>query len=159
MLNLAVIAVGHYAAHGSYGLSESSIDLPLEAHFAVESFPNELVIDGKWQQHSGRPNYAFRIELNRDHTSQSQADASVTASGVGSFSGRMSLRGPTLELLAGDPSTGSHLSARFVPMDKPRIYEVSGIVSAKGNWFPFHLRVVPMEAELSKVVALPKRSA
>ena len=37
--------------------------MPLEGHFEVESLPNALVIEGKWQQHSGRPTYPFRVEL------------------------------------------------------------------------------------------------
>ncbi|WP_171092344.1 hypothetical protein [Usitatibacter rugosus] len=160
MLNLNVIEVGTYHAHGSHGLSASSTHLPLEAHFEAESFPNALVLEGKWQTHSDRPAYAFRVELSRDHTSQSQADATVTATGVGVLSGRMSMRGPTLELLASDSSSGSQLSARFVPMEKSRTYEISGIVSFKGQyWFPFHFRAVPLETALAKVVALPKRSA
>jgi hypothetical protein len=155
VLNLAVIDIGRYFAQGSYGITESGISMPLEAHFSVESFPNAVVLDGKWQQHSGRPTHAFRVELTRDSASQSQAAVTVAASGIGSLTGRMSLRGPTLELLVADSSCGHQLSARLVPLDKPRIYEISGIVSVKAElWFPFHLRVVPMEAEsaMSNVV-------
>jgi len=162
VLNLAIIEGGRYFAQGSYGISESGVAMPLEGHFSVESFPNSLVIEGKWQQHSGRPTYAVRVEIVRDPTSQSQGAVMVAASGLGQFTGRMSLRGPTLELIAADPVNGHQLSARVVPLEKPRIYELSGIVAVKAErWFPFHLRAVPAEAEmaLSKVVALPKRSA
>jgi hypothetical protein len=157
VLNLAIIEPGHYLGQGSYGISAAAIGMPLEAHFAVESFPNTLVIDGKWQQHSGRPTFAFRVELRRDELSQSQAEASVTATAFGLLAGRMSMRGPTLELLATDPANGHLLSARVVPLEKPRIYELSGIIAVNGKqWFPFHLRVVPTEARsaLSNVVQI-----
>ena len=157
VVDLAIIEPGKYFASGSYGVSESAIGMPLEASFSVESLPNNLVIEGTWQQHSGRPTYTFRVEFARDQQSQSQAQVIVAAFGVGRLGGRISLRGPTLELLAADAATKSSLSARLVPMEKPRIYEISGAVALNGEvWFPFHLRVVPTETReaLSNVVRI-----
>ena len=160
MVELNIIGTGRYFAEGSYGINESAVQLPLVGHFSVECMPNDVVFDVKWQQHSGRPTYAFRIEISRDATSQSQASARITGTNVGELIGRVTLRGPTRELLAYDAANGHHLSARFVPLETPGIYELSGLISINGQWFPFHARVVPAESEMAlpKVVALPKRA-
>jgi hypothetical protein len=94
--------------------------------------------------------------------SQSQADVTVVIAGIPQLKGRMSLVGPTRELIASDAEHQNQVSARIVPLDRPRIYELSGIVALGGKqWFPFHFRMVPTESmeALSNVVALPKRSA
>ena len=121
-----------------------------------------LVLEGRARQHSGRPEYGFRCQLDRDPHSQSQANATVTIATIPSLTGRMSLVGPTRELLASDLESRNQLSARIVPMEKPGIYELSGLLALGGKqWFPFHFRVVPTEsrAALENVVALPKRTA
>ena len=160
MVNLDIFESGRYFADGSYGVNESSVEMPLQGHFSVEIMPNTVVIDGKWQQHSGRPTFAFRVEISRDHTSQSQASVRVVGSEVGELVGRFTLRGRTRELLALDAAKGHQLSARIVPTEKPRIYEISGLIAVNEHWFPFNLRLLPAEGEraLSKVVALPKRA-
>ena len=124
--------------------------------------PAALVLEGRARQHSGRPEYGLRLQLDRDPHSQSQADATVSIATIPPLKGRMSLTGPTNELLASDLAAQNQLSARIVPLDKPRIYELSGFLALGGKlWFPFHFRVVPTEshAALSNVVAIPKRSA
>ena len=153
---------GQYSAHGSYGFSETGLRLPLQCTFSVEEFPNALTIEGQTQQGGERPVYPFRCKLERDAQSQSQAEASVTVAGISTLSGRISLLGPTIELLAYDLPSNTVLSTRVVPLEKPRIYELSGFLSLHGlNWFPFHFRVVPteMEAALSNVVGISSRRA
>ena len=162
MVNLALLEPGRYVADGSYGFSETGLRLPFESSFSVEQLPLYLLIEGKARQPGGRQAYRFRVRLDRDTNSQSQADASVSISGVPELRGRASLVGPTRELLAFDPANENQLSARVVPLDKPRIYEISGLLGLTGKgWFPFHFRVVPTEARaaLENVIALPKRTA
>ena len=161
MLNLAIFESGQYFAEGSYGFSETTLRLPIESNFSVEIYPAYVVVEGKAQQHSGRPVYPFRVLLSRDLNSQSQADVNVTIAGVPELIGRMSLIGPTCELLANDPPNQNQLSARVVPLEKPRMYEISGLLALDGKkWLPFNFRVVPTEAELAleNVVAMPKRA-
>jgi hypothetical protein len=120
------------------------------------------VLEGKARQHSGRPEYGVRVQLDRDLHSQSQVEATVTIATIPSLRGRMAIVGPTFELLAADLTNLNQISARVVPTEKRRIYEISGLLALGGKaWFPFHFRVVPTEAEaaMSNVVALPQRSA
>jgi hypothetical protein len=147
VVKLAIIEPGHYHGDGSYGFSESGLRLPFECTFRAEVMPAVLVLEGRARQHSGRPEYSFKLQLDRDPQSQSQADATVSIATIPSLKGRMSLTGPTNELLASDPGTQNQLSARIVPLDKPRIYELSGFLALGGKlWFPFHFRVVPTES-------------
>jgi hypothetical protein len=162
VVNLAIIEPGHYHAGGSYGFSESGLRLPMECGFLVEILPAAAVLEGKARQHSGRPEYAIRVQLDRDLHSQSQVEATVNIASIPSLKGRMSMVAPTFELLASDSPSLNQLSARVVPMEKPRIYEISGFLALNGKgWFPFHFRVVPTEAHeaMSNVVGLPQRSA
>jgi hypothetical protein len=143
VVNLAFIEPGYYHAGGSYGFSESGLRLPMECGFRFEILPSAAVLEGKARQHSGRPEYGVRVQLDRDLHSQSQVEATVTIATIPSLRGRMAI-------------------ARVVPTEKRRIYEISGLLALGGKaWFPFHFRVVPTEAEaaMSNVVALPQRSA
>jgi hypothetical protein len=162
VVNLAIIEPGYYHAGGSYGFSESGLRLPMECGFRFEILLSAAVLEGKARQHSGRPEYGVRVQLDRDPHSQSQVEATVTIATIPPLKGRMAIAGPTLELLAADLTNLNQISARVVPMEKRRIYEISGLLSLGGRqWFPFQFRVVPTEAEtaMSNVVALPQRSA
>ena len=161
MVNLSIFEPGHYFAEGSYGFSETALRLPIESNFSVEVYPAYLLIEGKGQQHSGRPVYPFRVLLSRDMNSQSQAEISITITGVPELTGRASLVGPTSELMTNDTDHQNLLSARVVPLAKPRTYEISGLLVLGGkSWLPFHFRVVPTEAEvaLENIVTLQKRA-
>jgi hypothetical protein len=161
VVNLNIFLPGQYFAEGSYGL-ESGLSLAFESNFAVEAFPEHLVVEGKARHRSSGTVYPFRVQLSRDKASQSQADASITIPGVPELKGRACLAGPTRELLANDPANQNQISARVVPLEAPRVYELSGILCLGGKaWFPFCFRAVPTEAEvaLENVVAFPKRTA
>jgi hypothetical protein len=161
MVELTIIEPGPYFAEGSYGFSETGLRLPFESHFSVEASPSHLLLEGVAQQDRGAPAYRFQVQLLRDNGSQSQADARVSVATIPELTGRMSLRGPTLELLANDLAHNNQISARLVPMDKPRTYEVSGCLALGGKaWFPFHFRFSPTHAEatLANVVAIRKRA-
>jgi hypothetical protein len=160
VVDLAIIKPGSYSAEGSYGFTETGLRLPFHASFSVELFPDHLTIEGRGRQHSGRPDYPFRCSVERDPHSQSQAEVSVTVASIAPLTGRVSLTGPTLEMLAYDLASNSVMSARVVPLDKPRLYELSGFLSLHGlGWFPFHFRVVPTETQeaLANVVGISSR--
>ena len=140
MLTLTILETGRYFAAGSYGVSESAIGMPLEARFSVDALPNAVVIEGTWQQHSGGPTHAFRVEVERDQRSQSQAPFVLIAVGIGRVVGRMALRSATYEYLASDVATRNSVSARLTRGDKPNTYELSGTVVMNGErWLPFEL--------------------
>jgi len=161
VVNLNILLPGQYLAYGTYGL-ESGLNLEFAGPFRVESFPDDLSIEGKVQHRRSDTTYPFRASLTRDEFSKSQALASITIAGMPELKGRACLVPPTREVLASEPHSLNQLSVRVVPLESPRVYEVTGILALGGKtWFPFHFRVTPMEAEvaLENVVALPKRSA
>ena len=101
------------------------------------------------------------MTLAHDDASQSQAEVTVVLDAVATVTGRVALLGPTIELLAYDLESNSILSARLVPLDRPRIYEISGFLSLHGlGWFPFWFRILPAEPHLAreKVVGLESRT-
>src|SRR5258708_7161472 len=97
---LEIIGAGHYFVEGSHGISETGISLSLQAHVSVEVTPNAVVIEGSWQQYSGRPTYALRVQLLRDQISQSQADVRIAGSSVIEMKGRASLSGLSVDFRA-----------------------------------------------------------
>lgn len=160
MVKLAIIEPGHYFAEGSYGFSETGMRLHFECHLVVETFEDHLVIEGAGRR-SG-VSYPFRVQLLRDAASQTQADAKISIATIPELAGRMSLSGPTLELLGGDVAHENQISARLVPLERNRIYEVSGCLALGGKtWFPFHFRLLPTEKEIAheNVVPFAKRAS
>ena len=130
--------------------------------FKVESFPDDLSIEGKVQHRRGDTSYPFRARIIRDQSSKAQAAASITIAGLPELRGRACLVPPTREILTSDSLGHNQLSVHVVPLEAPRVYEVTGILALGGrSWFPFNFRVTPTEAEvaLENVVALPKRTA
>jgi hypothetical protein len=161
VVNLDVIAPGQYFAHGTYGFSESASRLPLAAEFMVKHLPNTLSIDGHIQREGTTQRHAFSCLFQRDDHSQSQATVLVTFSSISHLAGRVSLVGPTVEVLACDLAANVALSARILSLEKKREYEVSGLLSLLGQgWFPFHLRAVPNEdrAAFANVVGIAGKS-
>jgi len=158
--NLAMLLPGEYSADGSYGFSETGLRLPFRSSFNVELSPHQLCMRGRVRQHTGRQTYPFTLTLARDKDSQSQAEVTVALDTLVTVTGRVALVGPTVELLAYDLESNSVLSARVVPLDRPRIYEISGFLSLHGlNWFPFWFRVIPAEPHLAleNVVGIESR--
>jgi hypothetical protein len=159
-LNLAMLLPGEYSADGSYGFSETGLRLPFQSSFTVELSSRQLSMRGRARQHAGRQTYSFTLTLARDKESQSQAEVTIALDALVTVTGRVALLGPTVELLAYDLESNSVLSARVVPLDRPRIYEVSGFLSLHGlKWFPFWFRVVPAEPHqaLENVVGIESR--
>ena len=160
MVNLNILLPGHYYAYGTYGL-ESGLTLEFAGPFTVESFPDDLSIEGKVQHRRSETSYPFRARISRDKSSTSQAVAVITIAGLPELKGRACLVGTTREILTSDSLNLNQLSVRVAPLEAPRVYEVAGILALGGKaWFPFSFRVTPTEAEvaLENVVALPKRS-
>jgi len=157
VLDLGIVAPGHYFLDGAYGISEAGFPLPLQAHLKVELMPNVLEIVGTWQQHSGRPTHGFRLEVVRDHTSQSQADVAVTGTFIRTLKGRVSLKRPAFEILAADESRDQLLSAHFTASPEVGIFEVSGFVSVgPDKYYSFDGRAIPTAGKdsLSNVVSI-----
>ena len=157
VLDLSVIAPGSYFLDGAYGISEASFALPLQAQFEVELMPNVLEVVGTWQQHSGRPTHAFRLEIIRDHTSQSQADVAVSGTLIRALRGRASLKRPAFEMLAADESREQFLSAHFTASPDSGMFEVSGFICVgPSTYYSFEGRAIPTEgrASLSNVVSI-----
>lgn len=162
MVNLNVIAPGTYFMDGAYGISEATVPMPLQARLKVELMPNVLEIEGTWQQHSGRPTQAFKLQIVRDHTSQSQADVTVAGTFIHLMKGRAAIWQPTYEVLATDESREQILSVHFTPADERGSFEVHGFVSTgPTGYFSFRGRVVPTDSRsaLSNVVSLSGRAA
>lgn len=147
---------------GAYGISEATVALPLQARLKVELMPNVLEIEGTWQQHSGRPTHAFKLQLVRDHTSQAQADVTVAGTFIHPMKGRAAIWRPTYEILAIDESKEQLLSVHFTPSEELGSFEIRGFVSTAPNtYYSFAGRVVPTDSRsaLSNVVSLPGRAA
>ena len=161
MVNLGIIEPGGYFIDGSYGISEMGTPMPLQARLKIDLMPNVLEIDGTWQQHSGRPTHAFKLQIIRDHTSQSQADVTATGTFIGTLKGRASLSRPAYEILASDPAKEQLMSVHLMPSEKFGVFEISGFVSLGTHHYPFHGHVVPTEgrAALSNVVSLAGKVA
>ena len=57
---------GSYVFRGSYFRADSMIPHPIEGRFEASFAGGRLVLDGTWQQHSGRPKSAFKFESDCD---------------------------------------------------------------------------------------------
>jgi hypothetical protein len=161
VVNLNVIEPGKYFAHGTHGLSEGHVRVQIQIQAEVEAFPNALTIDGE-ARHGPNARLGFHCELKRDDLSQTQTEAAVSVTGLFKVSGRAAILGSTVEVLASDPSTGSVLSARFVPSEESLEYELSGVLCLNGvRWFPFYFRAGPTESReaLANVVGIHTKKA
>ncbi len=160
MSDLAIIAPGRYRAEGSYGFSDTGLRLGIECTFSVAALPDALVLEGRARRRDGGPEFPLRLQLDHDADAPAQAHAAIALAAIPELTGRVSLSGPTRELLAADWASRNQLSARIVPLEGPRRYELSGFLALDATgWFPFHFRVAPAEPEeaLENVVALHKR--
>ena len=157
MIDLGFIAPGSYFLDGAYGISEAGFPLPLQAHLKVELMANVLEIVGTWQQHSGRPSHAFRLEIHRDLTSQSQADVVINGTFIRGLKGRVSLKRPAFEILAADEGREQLLSAHFTASPEVDHFDVSGFISmGPAAYYSFDGRAIPTEGKdaISNVVRI-----